>query len=83
LVSASGTRVSDSASRPVRTAAIGRWLPPAAGTDGVRGIVYFVGAGAGFACLVLATCAGIGVLAILTGSGRGQGTEPDVATPTV
>jgi hypothetical protein len=51
-------------------AAIGRWLPPGAGTDAVRGIVYFDGAGAGRACLVLAAYAVVGLVATLAGSGR-------------
>jgi hypothetical protein len=61
-------------------AAIGPWLPPGAGTDAVRGIVYFDGAGAGQACLVLAAYAVVGLVGTLLGSGRGAGTEPDVAT---
>ena len=52
-------------------AAIGPWLPPGAGTDAVRGIVYFGGAGAGRACLVLAAYALVGLVATLAGSGRG------------
>ena len=51
-------------------AAIGRWLPPGAGTDAIRGIVYFDGAGAGRACLVLAGYAVVGLVATLAGSGR-------------
>ncbi|MEI4270304.1 DUF3533 domain-containing protein [Klenkia sp. LSe6-5] len=51
-------------------AAIGRWLPPGAGTDGVRGLVYFGGAGAGAACAVLAAYAVVGVLGTLLGGGR-------------
>ncbi|MGY5884404.1 DUF3533 domain-containing protein [Modestobacter lacusdianchii] len=51
-------------------AAIGPWLPPGAGTDAVRGIVYFGGAGAGQACLVLAAYAVLGLVATLAGSGR-------------
>jgi hypothetical protein len=54
-------------------AAIGRWLPPGAGTDAVRGIVYFGGAGAGRACLLLAAYAVVGLAAVLAGSGRGAG----------
>jgi hypothetical protein len=50
--------------------AIGPWLPPGAGTDAVRGIVYFGGAGVGQALLVLAGYAVIGVVATLLGSGR-------------
>jgi hypothetical protein len=61
-------------------AAIGPWLPPGAGTDAVRGIVYFDGAGVGQACLVLAAYAVVGLVGTLLGSGRGAGTEPDVAT---
>ena len=52
-------------------AAIGRWLPPGAGTDAVRGIVYFGGAGAVHACLLLAAYAAVGLAAVLVGSGRG------------
>jgi hypothetical protein len=51
-------------------AAIGSWLPPGAGTSAVRGIVYFGGAGAGQACLVLAAYAVVGLVATLAGSGR-------------
>jgi hypothetical protein len=65
-------------------AAIGGWLPPGAGTDAVRGIVYFGGAGAGRDCLVLAVYAVVGLVATLAGSGRrtgaGTGTEPALAT---
>jgi hypothetical protein len=61
-------------------AAIGPWLPPGAGTDAVRGIVYFDGAGAGQACLVLAAYAVVGLVGTLLGSGRSAGGEPDVAT---
>jgi hypothetical protein len=59
-------------------AAIGPWLPPGAGTDAVRGIVYFDGAGAGRACLVLAGYALVGLVATLAGSGRrtAADTEP-------
>jgi hypothetical protein len=60
--------------------AIGPWLPPGAGTDAVRGIVYFGGAGVGQAALVLAAYAVVGLVATLLGSGRGTGTEPDVVT---
>ena len=52
--------------------AIGPWLPPGAGTDAVRGIVYFDGAGAGQAVLVLAAYALVGLVATLAGSGRVQ-----------
>ena len=51
-------------------AAIGPWLPPGAGTSAVRGIVYFGGAGAGQAVLVLAVYALVGAVATLLGSGR-------------
>jgi hypothetical protein len=51
-------------------AAIGRWLPPGAGTDAIRGIVYFDGAGVGQACLVLAAYAVVGLVATIAGSGR-------------
>ena len=58
-------------------AAIGPWLPPGAGTGAVRGIVYFGGAGAGAACLVLAAYAVVGVVATMAGAGRGVATgEP-------
>jgi hypothetical protein len=60
-------------------AAIGPWLPPGAGTDAVRGIVYFDGAGVGRACLVLAGYALVGVLATIAGSGRGVGPKGEVA----
>src|SRR3954471_19563119 len=59
-------------------AGIGPWLPPGAGTDAVRGIVYFDGAGAGRACLVLAVYAVVGVLATIAGSGRGASADRDV-----
>ncbi|RBY97681.1 DUF3533 domain-containing protein [Blastococcus sp. TF02-8] len=52
-------------------AAIGPWLPPGAGTDAVRGIVYFAGAGVGRDLLVLAAYALVGTVATLLGSGRG------------
>jgi hypothetical protein len=51
-------------------AAIGSWLPPGAGTSAVRGIVYFGGAGAGAASLVLAGYAVVGAVATVLGSGR-------------
>ena len=41
-----------------------------AGTSAVRGIVYFGGAGAGQAVLVLAAYAVVGAVATLLGSGR-------------
>jgi hypothetical protein len=56
-------------------AAIGPWLPPGAGTSAVRGIVYFHGAGVGWACLVLAAYAVVGLAATLAGSGRGTSAE--------
>jgi hypothetical protein len=56
-------------------AGIGPWLPPGAGTDAVRGIVYFDGAGAGRACLVLAAYALVGLVATLAGSGRRSAQE--------
>jgi hypothetical protein len=58
-------------------AGIGPWLPPGAGTDAVRGIVYFDGAGAGRACLVLAAYAVAGVIGTLLGSGRGAAVDPE------
>src|SRR3954454_8420481 len=51
-------------------ASIGPWLPPGAATDAVRGIVYFDGAGAGRAVLVLATYAVVGLVLTLVGAGR-------------
>jgi hypothetical protein len=51
-------------------AGIGPWLPPGAGTDAVRGIVYFDGTGAGRACLVLAAYAVVGLVATMARSGR-------------
>lgn len=51
-------------------AAIGPWLPPGAGTDGVRGIVYFAGAGVAAACWVLAAYAVVGVLGTLARAPR-------------
>ncbi|WP_299952729.1 DUF3533 domain-containing protein [uncultured Modestobacter sp.] len=64
-------------------AAIGPWLPPGAGTDAVRGIVYFGGAGAGQACLVLAAYAVVGLAATLAGSGRHTPAAPEpAAAPT-
>jgi hypothetical protein len=58
-------------------AAIGPWLPPGAGTGAIRGIVYFGGAGAGVACLVLAGYALVGVVATMLGAGR-RGTEDEL-----
>jgi hypothetical protein len=51
-------------------ATIGPWLPPGAATHAVRGIVYFDGAGAGRALLVLGAYALVGLLATLPGAGR-------------
>jgi hypothetical protein len=51
-------------------AGIGPWLPPGAATDAVRGIVYFDGAGAGGAALVLAGYAVVGLAATVLGAGR-------------
>jgi len=51
-------------------AAIGPWLPPGAATDAVRGIVYFGGAGAGVAALVLVAYGVVGLVATLAGAGR-------------
>jgi hypothetical protein len=59
-------------------AGIGPWLPPGAGTDAVRGIVYFGGAGAGSACAVLAAYAVVGLLATMAGAGRGASAEEPV-----
>ncbi|MEU2347106.1 DUF3533 domain-containing protein [Modestobacter sp. NPDC049651] len=58
-------------------AAIGPWLPPGAGTDAVRGIVYFGGAGVGAASLVLVGYAVVGVVATLLGAGS-RGTEEEL-----
>jgi hypothetical protein len=55
---------------PTFWARIGPWLPPGAGTGAVRGIVYFDGAGAVRAALVLAAYAVVGLVATLAGSGR-------------
>jgi hypothetical protein len=61
-------------------AAIGPWLPPGAATGAVRGIVYFDGAGAGRAALVLAAYAVVGLVATLAGAGRrGAGPAPAIA----
>ncbi|MGY1858547.1 DUF3533 domain-containing protein [Modestobacter sp. SYSU DS0290] len=60
-------------------AAIGPWLPPGAGTSAVRGIVYFGGAGAGQACLVLAGYAAVGLVATVLGSGRRTAADPEPA----
>jgi hypothetical protein len=51
-------------------AAIGPWLPPGAATGAIRGIVYFGGAGAGAAALVLGGYALVGVVATMLGAGR-------------
>ena len=58
-------------------AAIGPWLPPGAGTDAVRGIVYFGGSGVAQACWVMAAYAVVGVVATLVGSGRRTAAEPE------
>jgi hypothetical protein len=58
-------------------AGIGPWLPPGAATDAVRGLVYFDGAGAGAAALLLAAYAVVGLVATLVGAGRT--TEPAAA----
>jgi hypothetical protein len=60
-------------------AGIGPWLPPGAGTDAVRGIVYFDGAGAGRACLVLGAYAVVGLAATLAGAGRSA--QPSSGSP--
>jgi len=59
-------------------AAIGPWLPPGAATSAVRGSVYFDGAGAGRAALVLAVYAVVGLVATLAGAGR-RSTAPATA----
>jgi hypothetical protein len=51
-------------------AAIGPWLPPGAATGAIRGIVYFGGAGAGAASLVLAGYGLAGAVATMAGAGR-------------
>ncbi len=45
--------------------AIGPWLPPGAGTSALRGIVYFDGAGAGRAALVVLAYAVVGAVALM------------------
>jgi hypothetical protein len=45
--------------------AIGPWLPPGAGTSGLRGIVYFDNAGLAQAALVVAAYAVVGSVALL------------------
>jgi hypothetical protein len=58
-------------------AAIGPWLPPGAGTDGVRAITYFGGAGVGRDCAVLAVYALAGAaLTLLFAGHRGPDREP-------
>jgi hypothetical protein len=57
-------------------AAIGPWLPPGAATGAIRGIVYFGGAGAGVASLVLAGYAVVGLVATMAGAGR-RAAAPD------
>jgi hypothetical protein len=56
-------------------AAIGPWLPPGAATGAIRGIVYFGGAGAGVATLVLAGYAVVGLVATMAGAGRRPAAE--------
>jgi hypothetical protein len=56
-------------------AAIGPWLPPGAATGGIRGIVYFGGAGAGGGALVLAGYALVGLVATVAGAGRTRALE--------
>lgn len=53
-------------------AAVGPFLPPGAGTSGIRGIVYFSGAGTGSAVIVLAVYAVVGVAVTLLGAGRSR-----------
>ncbi|MEV4140344.1 hypothetical protein AB0J72_50310 [Dactylosporangium sp. NPDC049742] len=48
---------------------IGPWLPPGLGTDAIRGIVYFDGAGVGRPAVVLSSYALLGVLGTLAASG--------------
>jgi hypothetical protein len=61
-------------------AGIGPWLPPGAATGAIRGIVYFGGAGAGGAALVLAAYAVAGLGLTFLGAGRRvSATEPGLA----
>jgi hypothetical protein len=50
--------------------AIGRWLPPGAGTSAVRGIAYFAGNGTLVPCLTLLGYAVVGTAVTLVASGR-------------
>lgn len=50
--------------------AIGPWLPPGAGTSGIRGIVYFDGAGVRGPVLVLLGWLVLGILGMLAGTLR-------------
>ncbi|WP_199588967.1 DUF3533 domain-containing protein [Blastococcus sp. TF02A-26] len=63
-------------------AAIGPWLPPGAGTDAVRALVYFDGTGAGQGVLVLAGYAVAGVLGSLLAAGRGASSQVTSAVST-
>ncbi|WP_197029004.1 DUF3533 domain-containing protein [Blastococcus sp. URHD0036] len=63
-------------------AAIGPWLPPGAGTDAVRAIVYFDGTGAGRSLLVLAGYAVVGVVVTLLAAGRGASSQVSSAVAT-
>jgi hypothetical protein len=45
--------------------AIGPWLPPGVGTDAIRGMAYFAGAGVSRAALIMAGYAGLGLLTTL------------------
>ena len=62
---------------PAFWANVGPWLPPGAGTSGIRGIVYFLDAGLGKACLALGIWAVAGGVLTLLGSGE-QAAEADV-----
>lgn len=59
-------------------AAVGRWITPGIGTEGVRSIVYFSGSGLGQPALALALYAvvGIGLLFGFTRSPRSEKAEP-------
>lgn len=49
---------------PAFYAAIGRWITPGAGTEGVRSIVYFHGTGVGQPLVTLALYAAVGLAAV-------------------
>lgn len=62
-------------------AAIGPWLPPGAGTEGVRSIVYFGGSGLAPAPWVLTGYAVAGVLVTVAAARRRPGAAPEVSAP--